>query len=573
MAIPVLSPLSSPGNGSLASAFDGPYGGQEWPGQDAAPLIALPGLGRRSPVVHRRLLALLIAVALSLVFLWTRYASGQEGQISERIAAVGQALDQTKRLADAVTPAVQGDAQALINLASSADGLAKSLSVLQPRGADFGFTALPDHLQAALEQTLSMAEQANESANTILDQQELLVQAAAALTHLADQAEALQELTKEVTLMKQSQALSGTSGTESKALADLSSLVLQIDSTSKKLLSPEGSIAELGVELTQDIESLDQLALWVLYGNKERGLNATVESATRGKLVEMIFVVEGLRSQARLVLRQLPSLLVVQQAQFKVGERIEALTANLGALKGGLLAEIHQRATHTAWLLAPLLLAMLGGLEWVVLEMRVRQLHIRGAKAAHQDEQNRRGRAETEVPSAAAPYASGRQLELRLMDDCEPSSLTSGMLGVPALAEVAAAVAQSMHQRAEEIRCLSVGLQNSVAGLTQHLVIQHPDVPTSFAMSLQTQPVLQQRNPMALEIARRIHGISSQARQLAFLARQSLQAAESGIFGLQRLSAGIHPATPQAKDRKHRVQRRVERRKSIDAPAPAPTHA
>jgi hypothetical protein len=573
MAIPVLTPFPSPGNGSLASAFAGPYGGQEWPGQDAAPLIALPGLGLRSPVVHRRLLALLIAVALSLVALWTRYESGQERQLSERIAAVRQAMDQTKRLADALTPAVQGDAQALINLATSADGLAKSISGLQPKGAEFGFSALPDHLQAALEQTLSIAEQANQSANTIVDQQELLVQAAAALTHLADQCEALQELTKEVALMTQSQALSGTSGTESKALADLSSLVLQIDSGLKKLLTPEGSIAEQGVELTQDIESLDQLALWVLYGNKERGLNATVERATRGKLVDMIFIVEGLRSQARAVLRQHASLTAVQQAQLEVNERIEALTAHLEALKGGLLAEIHQRATHTAWLLAPLLLAVLGGLEWVVLEMRVRQLHIRGAKAAHQDEQSRLGRAEAEVPSAAAPNASGRQLELRLMDDSESSSHFSGMLEVPALAEVAAAVAQSMHQRAEEIRCLSVGLQNSVAGLTQHLVIQHTDVPTSFAMSLQTQSVLQQRNALAVEIARRIHGISSQARQLALLACQSLQAAQSGIFGLQRLSAGINPATHQAKDLKHRVQRRVERRKSGDTPAPVPTQA
>jgi len=568
MAIPVLSPFSSLGNGSLASAFDRPYGGLQWPGQDAPPLIALPGLGRHSSVVHRRRLALLIAVALSLVVLLGRYQSGQEAQLSERIAAVGQALEQTKRLADALTPAVEGDAQALINLATSADGLAKSISGLQPRGADFGFSALPDHLQPTVDQTQWMAEQANQSANTILDQQELLVQAAAALTHLADQSEALQELTKAVTQMKQSQALSGT---EAKALADLSTLVQQIERASKKLLSPEGSIAQQGLELTTDIESLNQLALWVLYGDTERGLTATVDRATRGKLVEMIFIVEAMRSQVRAVLRQLPSLTAVQQAQLKVNESIEALNANLEAIKRGLLAEIHQRAVHPAWLLPPLLLAMLGGLAWVVLEIRVRQIHIRSEKEPIQHDQSRRGGVEAGVPSAAPPDAPGRQLELRLMDDWEASSHSGGMLGGPALAEVAAAVAESMHQRAEEIRCLTVGLQNSVSALTQQRVIQHADLPTPSGMSLETQPERQQRSAMAVELAGRIHGISAQARQLAFVACQSLQAAESGIFGLQRLTGGIHPDTYPANDLKDRVERRVERRKSSDAPAP--THA
>jgi twitching motility protein PilJ len=141
------------------------------------------------------------------------------------------------------------------------------------------------------------------------------------------------------------------------------------------------------------------------------------------------------------------------------------------------------------------------------------------------------------------------------------------MLGVPALAEVAAAVAESMHQRTEEIRCLTVGLQNSVSALTQQRVIPHADLPTPSGMSLETQPERQQRSAMAVELATRIHGISAQARQLAYVACQSLQAAESGIFGLQRLNVSIHPAN----DRKHGVERRVERRKSSDTPAP--THA
>lgn len=568
MAIPVLSPFSSPGNGSLASAFDRPYGGQQWPGQDAPPLIALPGLGRHSSVVHRRRLALLIAVTLSLVVLLGRYQSGQEAQRSERIAAVGQALEQTKRLADAVTPAVEGDAQALINLATSADGLAKSISDLQPRGADFGFSALPDHLQPTVNQTLLIAEQANQSANTILDQQELLVQAAEALTHLADQSEALQELTKAVTQIKQSRALPAA---EAKALADLSTLVQQIERASKKLFSPEVSIAQQGLELTTDIESLNQLSLSVLYGDTERGLTATVDRATRGKLVEMIFIVEAMRSQVRAVLRQLPSFKAVQQAQLKVNESIEALQTNLEAIKGGLLAEVRLRAIHPAWLMPPLLLAMLGGLAWVVREIRVRQLHTRSAKEPIQHDQSRRGGFETEVPSAAPPDAPGRQLELRLMDDWEASSHSSGMLGGPALAEVAAAVAESMHQRAEEIRCLTVGLQNSVSALTQQRVIPHADVPTPSGMSLEMQPERQQRSAMAVELASRIHGISAQARQLAFVACQSLQAAESGIFGLQRLTGGIHSDTHPANDLKDRVERRVERRKSSDTPAPTHT--
>ena len=88
-------------------------------------MLSLPLLGERTTVQHQRLLAILLGVALVVLAAVTFYRLNQADKVAQQVAATGQSLMQSQRLAKSVSQALVGSPQAFPDVKESADVLAR----------------------------------------------------------------------------------------------------------------------------------------------------------------------------------------------------------------------------------------------------------------------------------------------------------------------------------------------------------------------------------------------------------------------------------------------------------------
>ncbi len=141
--------------------------------------IALPFLGRRSITAHQRILSWLLIGALLLLGLLTVYAFIHTNRVAQQIAAAGQALMQSQRLAKSVTQALDGQAPAFGEVADSAGVLVKAVRGLQE--GDDSLAAVGGEAAADMQRIRPFADQAEKNAATIAGRQAQITQAVAAL--------------------------------------------------------------------------------------------------------------------------------------------------------------------------------------------------------------------------------------------------------------------------------------------------------------------------------------------------------------------------------------------------------
>ena len=91
---------------------------QELPAVDDA--LRLPFLGSRSIAAQQRILYVLLAAALTVLAVVTFTALSQADRVAQQVAATGQSLMQSQRLAKSVSQALVGSAQAFPDVKESA---------------------------------------------------------------------------------------------------------------------------------------------------------------------------------------------------------------------------------------------------------------------------------------------------------------------------------------------------------------------------------------------------------------------------------------------------------------------
>jgi twitching motility protein PilJ len=108
---------------------------------DAAELLTLPVLGTRS-IVQQRILAVLLGTALVILTGVTFVALNQADKVAQQVAATGQALMQSQRLAKSVSQALVGSPQAFPDVRESA-WLAKTVRGLRDGDSESGLKEVP----------------------------------------------------------------------------------------------------------------------------------------------------------------------------------------------------------------------------------------------------------------------------------------------------------------------------------------------------------------------------------------------------------------------------------------------
>src|SRR5690606_26419185 len=144
-------------------------------------LVSLPILGRRPAEQHQRTLAVLLALALLVLGAITFFVLSQADKISQQVAASGQALMQSQRLAKSVSQALVGSPAAFPEVRESSNVLATSTRGLKQGDSTLNIDALGNEFGPALDELLPRVDAAERNAGVVLGQQATLTQVGNAL--------------------------------------------------------------------------------------------------------------------------------------------------------------------------------------------------------------------------------------------------------------------------------------------------------------------------------------------------------------------------------------------------------
>ena len=547
------APLPAPVADELAAASS--------PQQDSDQIrVKVPGIGTRSVRAQRRLLSALLTVSLVVVLPAFAYKLQLLDTLAQQIAATGQALMQSQRLAKSVTQALVGNPQAFADMASSTAVLSQSIAALEQGDVGMRIQALPQDIQPALRPTLALVEQAKKSSNTIMAQQKILEQIGVALVRINRQSEDLLELTKTISSMKQQQ---GASPGDISAVGELSTLTQRIGKSTNEFLTSQGASPEAVFLLGKDLNAFKDIAQGLLEGSADLRLTATQDKPTREKLVELIGMFEETRSQAGAILNNLQMLVAVRQAQSGVIKDSEPLRERLEALQKQLSDRTREGLLATGTLAPLALLVLLSGLGLWYVQAQEGRIRLGFAQTQAQTALENSQSAQQSAQDAKRINDSTQAAILRLMNELQ--AVAGGDLTKEATVseDITGAIADSVNYTVEELRSLIMSVQGAAERVTQTSATVDRTTQALLAASDAQLQDIRQAGRSVLEMAGRITDVSAQAQESALVARQSLQAAESGLQAVQSTIGGMNTIRDQIQETSKRIKRLGESSQEI----------
>lgn len=529
--------------------------------QDASQvMVAVPGLGRRSVRTQRRLLGTLLALSLVVVLPLSAYKLAVLDTLAQQIAATGQSLMQSQRLAKSVTQALVGNPQAFVDLAASANVLSKSIAGLTHGDAEMQIQALSDDLQPMLLPAIPLVEQAKKSSGIILAQQKILEQIGVALVRINRQSEDLLELTKTISSMKQQQ---GAAPGDISAVGELSTLTQRIGKSTNEFLTSQGASPEAVFLLGKDLNAFKDIAQGLLDGSADLRLNATQDKPTREKLVELIQMFEETRLQAGAILNNLQVLVAVRQAQASVIKDSEPLRERLESLQSQLSGHTREGFLATGALAPLALLVLLSGLGLSYVQVKESAIRREFAEVQRQVAQESSRIAQQAEQEAKRVNESNQSAILRLMNELQ--ALAGGDLTQQATVteDITGAIADTINYTVEELRSLITSVQGAAERVTQTTATVDRTSQALLQASDAQLKDIRQAGRSVVEMAARINKVSAQAQESAVVARQSLQAAESGLHAVQSTIGGMNSIRDQIQETSKRIKRLGESSQEI----------
>jgi twitching motility protein PilJ len=211
-----------------------------------------------------------------------------------QVAASGQALMQSQRLAKSVSQALIGAASAFPEVKESSEVLVRNVKGLKNGEGDIAVA--PSGVQEVLEPVMPMVEKAEKNANTVISQQKILTQVGQALRAINRQSSDLLEIAETVSSLKLQQ---DASPAELSAVGQLVMLTQRIGKSANEFLTTEGVSPEAVFLLGKDLNSFREIAQGLQDGNQELRLPPTKDAQTKERLGALMKQYEETRTQAR----------------------------------------------------------------------------------------------------------------------------------------------------------------------------------------------------------------------------------------------------------------------------------
>ena len=515
------------------------------PGVAEQEQISLPLLGSASTGTHQRRLLILLGVGLVLLALIAGWALQQSSRSAKQLAAMGQSLMQSQRLAKLVSQALAGQPQAIADMKDSADVLARNLRALNAGDAELGVQALGESFKPELEAMNPLVERAERNAGLLLGQKAILTQVGEALRAINQQSPALLESAEGIAALKLQNAAPAA---DISAAGQLVMLTQRIGKSANEFQAAEGVNPESVFLLGKDLNSFKEIAQSLLAGTRD--------AQTREQLQALITLFDQTRTQAGAILGNLQGLAAARQAQAAIVADSEPLRRQLETLQDKLSAQSGVGPGQIAALVVAGLFVLLCGVG----VSRVQLLDSRGRQVAAEALQIDAKRQEQE---AKRVNDANQAAILRLMNELQ--SVAEGDLTQEATVteDITGAIADSVNYTVEELRLLVGSVQNTAARVAQTTAQVDSTSTELLAASTEQLREIRETGRSVLDMASRINQVSSQAQESAAVARQSLQAADQGLRAVQNTIGGMNAIRDQIQDTSKRIKRLGESSQEI----------
>ena len=516
-------------------------------------LIFLPLLGHSTAAVHQRRLLALLAVGVVVLALIAFWVLRQADRSAQQMAATGQSLMQSQRLAKSVSQALMGSPQAFPDVLESSGVLARNVRALKNGDDELGVQALGEPFKAELDGVNALAERAERHAGVVMGQQKILTQVGDALRIINRQSSDLLEIAETVSSLKLQQ---NAPSAEISAAGQLVMLTQRIGKSANEFQTLEGVSPEAVFLLGKDLNSFKEIAQGLLNGSAEQRVAATRDAQTREQLQALLKLYEQTRTQASAILGNLQGLVSAREAQTAIIADSEPLRRQLEELQGKLSGQTGLGAGQFAALaLAGLFLLLCG-----VGVSRVQLLDSRGRQVAAELQQRDAKRQEQE---AKRVNDANQAAILRLMNELQ--SVAEGDLTQEATVteDITGAIADSVNYTVEELRHLVGSVQNTATRVAQTTAQVDSTSTELLAASTEQLREIRETGRSVLDMATRINEVSTQAQESAAVARQSLQAADSGLQAVQNAIGGMNSIRDQIQDTSKRIKRLGESSQEI----------
>ena len=516
-------------------------------------LISLPLLGSNTAAGHQRNLLALLAIGVVLLALIAGWVLRQADRSAQQLAATGQSLMQSQRLAKSVSQALVGSPQAFPDVVESSGVLARNVRALNSGDSELGVESLGEQFKSDLEGTTPLMESAERNAGVIMGQQKILMQVGDALRTINRQSSDLLEIAETVFSLKLQQ---NAPAAEISAAGQLVMLTQRIGKSANEFQTMEGVSPEAVFLLGKDLNSFKEIAQGLLDGSPELRLTATKDAQTREQLEALIKLYEETRTQASAILGNLQGLVSAREAQSSIISDSEPLRRQLEGLQDKLSSQTGLGAGQFAALALAGLFVLLCGIGI----SRVQLLDSRGRQAAAEGQQKDAKRQEQD---AKRVNDANQAAILRLMNELQ--SVAEGDLTQEATVteDITGAIADSVNYTVEELRQLVGSVQNTATRVAQTTAQVDSTSTELLAASTEQLREIRETGRSVLDMATRINEVSTQAQESATVARQSLQAADSGLQAVQNAIGGMNSIRDQIQDTSKRIKRLGESSQEI----------
>ena len=522
-------------------------------------LISLPLLGGNTAAGHQRNLLALLAIGVVLLALIAGWVLRQADRSAQQLAATGQSLMQSQRLAKSVSQALVGSPQAFPDVVESSGVLARNVRALNSGDSELGVESLGEQFKSDLEGTTPLMESAERNAGVIMGQQKILMQVGDALRTINRQSSDLLEIAETVFSLKLQQ---NAPAAEISAAGQLVMLTQRIGKSANEFQTMEGVSPEAVFLLGKDLNSFKEIAQGLLDGSPELRLTATKDAQTREQLEALIKLYEETRTQASAILGNLQGLVSAREAQSSIISDSEPLRRQLEGLQDKLSSQTGLGAGQFAALALAGLFVLLCGIGI----SRVQLLDSRGRQAAAEEQKEAKRReqeAKRQEQEAKRVNDANQAAILRLMNELQ--SVAEGDLTQEATVteDITGAIADSVNYTVEELRQLVGSVQNTATRVAQTTAQVDSTSTKLLAASTEQLREIRETGRSVLDMATRINEVSTQAQESATVARQSLQAADSGLQAVQNAIGGMNSIRDQIQDTSKRIKRLGESSQEI----------
>jgi len=557
--------LAKKGEGASAATADTGFGGIDALGDpasveaaNAATLEAVPlapaagGMGA-NPAKQQRVLAIMLAIVVLALLLVAGSAILRAERLAQQVAATGQSLMQSQRLAKSISQALVGSASAFVEVKDSADDLSRRVQGLTNGDDALRLEAVGNQYDEEMNKINPLVARADASAKAVLAQRQILTQVGAALRDINQQSSTLLEMTETVASLKMQQ---NATLPEISAAGQLVMLTQRIGKSTNEFFTVEGVNPDAVFLLGKDLNTFQETTRGLLDGNAQQRFPGSKDPQMRQQLEAILKTYEQMRTQASAILGNLQGLVAAREAQASILTDSEPLRKSLGELQEKLSARTGLGAGTIVLLfvLSLAALALAGAIGFV----QVREGRERAAVAERE-----RLAAEQASDEASRVNNANQAAILRLMNELQ--TVAEGDLTQEATVteDITGAIADSVNYTVEELRLLVGNVQNTATRVAQTTSQVESTSTELLAASTEQLREIRETGQSVLTMAERINGVSTQAQESATVARQSLQAASSGLQAVQNAIGGMNSIRDQIQETSKRIKRLGESSQEI----------